>query len=114
MQANYSRRMNGKEVSVGGEIYVLYPFPAFTAANLSGELTGLLLPAVGALAPLFRDKKLSLDDDLNNVAPQLCGFKWGQAGKAAQKAALFPEHCPQIHRGVADRGAGRRNFLRTG
>ena len=44
MQANYSRRMNGKEVSVGGEIYVLYPFPAFTAANLSGELAGRLSP----------------------------------------------------------------------
>ena len=85
MQANYSRRMNGKEVSVGGEIYVLHPFPAFTAANLSGELTGLLLPAVGALAPLFRDKKLSLDDDLNNVAPQLSAAFAGLSGDKLER-----------------------------
>lgn len=85
MQANYSRRMNGKEVSVGGEIYVLYPFPAFTAANLSGEIAGLLLPAVGALAPLFRDKKLSLDDDLNNVAPQLSAAFAGLSGDKLER-----------------------------
>lgn len=85
MQANYSRRMNGKEVSVGGEIYVLYPFPAFTAANLSGEIAGLLLPAVGALAPLFKDKKLSLDDDLNNIAPQLSAAFAGLSGDKLEK-----------------------------
>ena len=46
MQANYSRRVEGKEVSVGGEIFVIYPFGAFTAANLSGELGSMLGPRI--------------------------------------------------------------------
>ena len=89
MQANYSRRMNSKEVSVGGEIYVLYPFPAFTAANLSGEIAGLLLPAVGALAPLFKDKKLSLDDDLNVLAFHVLKENFG--GFFERVGSLFGE-----------------------
>ena len=71
MQANYSRRVEGKEVSVGGELFVIYPFGAFTASNLSGELGSLLGPAIGAIAPLFADKKIRLDDDIVTAAPQL-------------------------------------------
>lgn len=51
--------------------FLIYPFGAFTAANLSGELAGLLLPAMGALAPLLSDQKLSLDDDVMKAAPQI-------------------------------------------
>ena len=72
MQSNYSRRMEGKEVNLGGINFLIYPFGAFTAANLSGELTGMLLPAAGALAPLLGgDQKLSLDDDVMKAAPQI-------------------------------------------
>ena len=72
MQSNYSRRMEGKEVNLGGINFLIYPFGAFTAANLSGELTGMLLPAAGALAPLLGgDKKLSLDDDVLEATPQI-------------------------------------------
>ena len=72
MQSNYSRRMEGKEVNLGGINFLIYPFGAFTAANLSGKLTGMLLPAAGALAPLLGgDKKLSLDDDVLEAAPQI-------------------------------------------
>lgn len=72
MQSNYSRRMEGREVNLGGINFLIYPFGAFTAANLSGELTGMLLPAAGALAPLLEgDKKLSLDDDVLEAAPQI-------------------------------------------
>lgn len=71
MQANYSRRVEGKEVSVGGELFVIYPFGAFTAANLSGELGSMLGPVIGAIAPLVADKKISLDDDVATAAPQL-------------------------------------------
>lgn len=71
MQANYSRRVEGKEVSVGGELFVIYPFGAFTASNLSGELGSLLGPVIGAIAPLFADKKIRLDDDIVTAAPQL-------------------------------------------
>lgn len=71
MQANYSRRVEGKEVSVGGELFVIYPFGAFTAANLSGELGSMLGPVIGSIAPLVADKKISLDDDVATAAPQL-------------------------------------------
>ena len=72
MQCNYSRRIEGKEAELKGMKFLIYPFGAFTAANLSGELTGMLLPAAGALAPLLGgDKKLSLDDDVLEAAPQI-------------------------------------------
>ena len=72
MQYNYSRRIEGKEAELKGMKFLIYPFGAFTAANLSGELTGMLLPAAGALAPLLGgDKKLSLDDDVLEAAPQI-------------------------------------------
>lgn len=71
MQCNYSRRIEGKEAELKGMKFLIYPFGAFTAANLSGELAGLLLPAMGALAPLLSDQKLSLDDDVMKAAPQI-------------------------------------------
>lgn len=72
MQSNYSRRMEAKEVKLNGINFLIYPFGAFTAANLSGEFTGMLLPAAGALAPLLGgDKKLSLDDNVMEAAPQI-------------------------------------------
>ncbi len=73
MQANYSRRIEGKEVSVGGELFVIYPFGAFTAANLSGELASVLAPVIGTLAPLIADKKLDMDDDVMTAVPQFSG-----------------------------------------
>lgn len=71
MQSNYSRRIEGKEVKVNGKSYIIYPFGAFTATNLSGEITGAIMPVIGVLAPLFDNKKLSLDDDIVKAAPML-------------------------------------------
>lgn len=50
---------------------MIYPFGAFTAANLSGELGSMLGPVIGSIAPLVADKKISLDDDVATAAPQL-------------------------------------------
>ena len=41
---------------VGDVTYYITPFPAFKAANLSGELAGVLAPLLGALAPLAGEK----------------------------------------------------------
>ena len=61
-----------REVKVGGTTFYIRPFPAFTAANLSGELASLLLPMVSALAPLLagrgEDKNL-MDIDITEAAP---------------------------------------------
>lgn len=37
---------------VGGRKYYITPFPAFKAANISGELVSVLAPVVGALLPI--------------------------------------------------------------
>lgn len=40
------------EKTVGENTFYIRPFPAFTAANISGELISVLAPAVAGLAPL--------------------------------------------------------------
>ena len=67
-------QLYGTTLSFSQTLYVMFHTPR-----------GLLLPAVGALAPLFRDKKLSLDDDLNNVAPQLSAAFAGLSGDKLER-----------------------------
>ena len=38
---------------IGGNSFYITPFPAFKAANLTGELASLLAPLLGAIAPLI-------------------------------------------------------------
>ena len=45
-----------KERQIGENIFYIRPLPAFKAANISGELFGVLLPALGSLAPLVGAK----------------------------------------------------------
>ncbi len=40
------------EKKIGENTFYIRPFPAFTAANISGELISVLAPAVAGLAPL--------------------------------------------------------------
>lgn len=42
-------------VKVGGMEFYIRPFPAFKAANITGELASVLAPLLGALAPLVSD-----------------------------------------------------------
>ena len=43
---------------VGGKKFYITPFPAFKAANLTGELASVLAPLLGVLAPLVNDGSL--------------------------------------------------------
>ena len=45
-----------KERQLGEVMFYVRPLPAFTAANISGELFGTILPALGSLAPMMGDK----------------------------------------------------------
>lgn len=63
---------------IGDYTFYIRPFPAFTAANISGELTQLAAPIVGAVAPMFtsddgKDGKGSvenfMDSDLDDALP---------------------------------------------
>lgn len=39
------------QVKISGNKFYIYPFPAFTAANLSGDILALLAPVIGGVAP---------------------------------------------------------------
>lgn len=46
------KQMEPTAEEVGGIKFYITPFPAFKAANLTGELASVLAPLLGALAPL--------------------------------------------------------------
>ena len=55
---------------VGGRKFYITPFPAFKAANLTGELASVLTPIFGILAPLVDDTGL-MDVDVNKAVEAL-------------------------------------------
>ena len=52
------KRMEVTEKQIGENTFYLKPFPAFTAANISGELAALITPMISGLAPFFTGKSL--------------------------------------------------------
>ena len=50
------KQMEAKKVTVGENSFHIKPFPAFKAANLTGELASVLSPLIGAIAPLVGDR----------------------------------------------------------
>ena len=65
------KRMETTEKVVGDNTFYIRPFSAFTAANISGELSATIAPIVGALAPLLSgDGEVRLDEiDVETVLP---------------------------------------------
>ena len=51
------KQMEPTKEKVGGYNFYIKPFAAFKAANLTGELSSVLAPLLGALAPLVSDQK---------------------------------------------------------
>lgn len=92
MNVNIQKQLEFKDVEVGGNVFHIKPFPAFTAANLSGELAALLLPVVGGVASVVPDKafeegvtvenvKASIDDmDIDSVLPTMSKAFSGLSG----------------------------------
>ena len=39
------------QITINGNKYYIFPLPAFTAANLSGDILALLAPVIGGVAP---------------------------------------------------------------
>lgn len=64
--------------AIGDYNFYIRPFPALTAANMTGDLAGLVTPMLGALAPLV-GKQLSkedgnlMDTEVEEVAPAIAG-----------------------------------------
>ena len=65
-------------VTVSGYKFHIFPFPAFKAANMSGELVSVLGPALGSLLTLLggsdeQEGSNLLDVDLEKSAPAIAG-----------------------------------------
>lgn len=62
--------------TVGGYDFYICPFPAFRAANLTGELAAILMPVLAALVPLVEKGGKNKDDglmdiDVSEAAPEI-------------------------------------------
>lgn len=66
------RQMESKKVTIGDNSFYIKPFPAFKAANLTGELASVLSPLLGAMAPLVGEGDIA-DVDVNRAAEVLAG-----------------------------------------
>ncbi len=58
------KQMEVTEKKIGDATFYIRPFPAFVAANISGELSALIAPMLGGIAPLIGGAKV----DENGVA----------------------------------------------
>ncbi|TZE83535.1 phage tail assembly chaperone [Calorimonas adulescens] len=73
------KQFEPKQVTIGGNVFYIFPFPAFKASNLSGELAALAIPLLGSLAPFLGVKKPDgsetslLDIDVEDAAPAIAG-----------------------------------------
>ncbi len=67
------KQMEPTEVKVGGITFYITPLGAFKAANLTGELAGVLAPLLGVLAPLVGDGTNLIDVDAGKAAEAMAG-----------------------------------------
>ncbi len=69
------KQFEPKDVTVLGKQFHIFPFPAFRAANISGELAALIGPMLGGLATIFGGDGTSnlLDVDAEKAAPAIAG-----------------------------------------
>lgn len=68
------RQMEPAAAKVGGMKFYITPFPAFKAANLTGELASVLAPLLGVLAPLVKEDGGDLMDiDVGTAAQAMSG-----------------------------------------
>lgn len=57
--------------TIGENKFYITPFPAFKAANITGELASVLTPLLGSLAPLVGDGDGLFDMDVSKAATVL-------------------------------------------
>ena len=66
------KQMEAQKVNIGDNTFYIKPFPAFKAANITGDLASVLSPVIGVIAPLVGNGDL-MDVDVNKVAEVLSG-----------------------------------------
>lgn len=70
------KQLESRTASIGDNTFYIRPFPAFKAANISGQLATLITPIVGSLLPLAEvvgGGKGALDLNLEDAAPAIVG-----------------------------------------
>lgn len=86
--------MKPKEFKIGENKFYVKPFGAFTAANMTGELAGVLAPLASVLAPFVPAMKegqdgtlnIKLDDiELSALAPSLTSAFSGISGDKLER-----------------------------
>lgn len=87
------RQLEPHKVTVGGYNFYIKPFPAFTTANLTGELASMLTPILAALLPLVggddeggedgEDNGL-MDIDVDKAAESISHCMDGFSGKKVE------------------------------
>ena len=72
---NILKQMEPTVQKIGECTFYIYPLPAFTAANLSGEVIALLSPLIGSVVGAFKqsDKSNFFDMEIEDAAPAIAG-----------------------------------------
>lgn len=72
---NISKMMDPVQKEVGGHSFYVYPFPAFKAANISGEVTALVTPLLASVAAALGMGGIQnmMDMDMKEAAPHIAG-----------------------------------------
>lgn len=66
------------QVKIGEYNYYIRPFPAFKAANISGEVVSVVMPILGAALPLMGANTVGsiMDQDISELSPAITkGFE---------------------------------------
>ena len=77
-----------KKVTIDEVDFYIYPFKAFKAAYVSGELVKLVSPLLGGLSALAgtgENGKSIFDSDLEKIAPAVAGAFNSLSGEAVEK-----------------------------
>lgn len=73
------KQLETRTVQIGENVFYIRPFPAFKAANMSGELASLVMPMISGLAPLLNVVDSSkpngglFDLNIEDAAPAISG-----------------------------------------
>ena len=93
-----------KERVMNGHTFFVRPFPAFVSANLSGEVTALLVPIIGSIAPALGGGNL-MDAD---VELAVSGIARGMATLSGDKVESLLKKLLVQHRNITVQLEGER------
>ena len=86
------KKLETTEKKIGEATFYIRPFPAFTAANISGELSALIAPMLSGIAPLIGSVKVDkdgvadlMDMEIEDALPSLTNAFSGLSGDKFEK-----------------------------